>query len=58
MLKLAKERAEALKSAKFDKVKEIEKKMTDEKNKNYDSLRTPNSFYCTFANDVSIFKAL
>lgn len=55
---MAHERAEALKGAKFEKAKEIEKEMTEEKNKNYDSLRTPNSFYCTFTNDVSIYRAL
>ena len=48
MLKLLKRRANALRKVKFEKVRKIEAKMDELKDRKFEKLRTPNSFYCTF----------
>ena len=48
MLKLLSKRAEALGQAKFEKVQKLEVQMDKLKSEQFDDLRTPNTFYCTF----------
>ena len=48
MLLLLKQRYDLLCKAKFDDVVEIERKLTEVKNENFEQLIVPNTFYCTF----------
>lgn len=54
MLKMLKKRASYLSSAKFDKARAIEHKMTELKNENYDEFVKPIYFYCTFMEDLGM----
>ena len=58
MLKLLETRAAALKSSKFDIAKEIEFKLTEEKDMNYDKVTRPNGFFCTFRHEIGYQKAI
>ena len=51
-------RAAALKASKFDIAKEAEKRITEEKNKNFDKIVRPNSFFCTFRHEFGQHKAI
>lgn len=48
MLKLLQKRYKYLCSAKFEQAEGVEKQMTELKNKDYDKLIVPNTFFCTF----------
>lgn len=48
MLNRLQKRADALKSAKYEKAKEIQQEMTEYKNKHFDELTEPKYFFCTF----------
>jgi len=52
------DRALALEVKKFDKVREIQDKMTQYKNEHLDELTTPKMFYCTFHHEYAYHKAL
>ena len=60
MMKFLEERANALKSGKFEKANEVEVKMTEYKNKegNLEHLTQPKLFYCTFHMEYAYSKAL
>ena len=58
MLHLLERRAEALKEAKFKSVAKIENKLTREKNRAFESLIRPNTFYCTFKHAIAKSEAL
>ena len=48
MLTLLEKRANALKSAKFEKAAQIEDQLTKQKNKDFDNITRPRLFYVTF----------
>ena len=48
MLKHLHLRAAALKATKFEIAQEAERRLTDEKNRNYEKVTRPNGFFCTF----------
>ena len=48
MLSLLQLRAAALKASKFDIANEAGARLTEEKDRNYDSITRPNGFFCTF----------
>ena len=58
ILKLLNLRAAALKASKFDLAKETERKITEEKNRSYDRIVRPNSFFCTFRHERGQHKAI
>ena len=58
ILKLLTQRAAALKASKFKIARDFEKKITEEKNKNFDRIVRPNSFFCTFRHEVGQHKAI
>ena len=58
MLDLLSLRAAALKSTKFDIVDEVNKKLTEEKNNNYEKLIRPNGFFCTFRYETGYHTAI
>lgn len=51
-------RAQALMKGQFDKANEIENKMTEHKNKNFDALVCPKLFFCTFLHEETYAKAM
>ena len=57
ILKLLEKRAFYLRSANFKMVKQTEEEMTEEKNKNFEKLMRPNTYYCTFENETAVLKA-
>ena len=58
ILNLLTMRAAALKANKFDVAKEFDRKITEEKNKNFDKIVRPNSFFCTFRHETGQHKAI
>ena len=58
ILELLTLRATALKASKFDVARNLDKRITEEKNKNFDKIVRPNSFFCTFRHEIAQHKAL
>ena len=52
MLELLKMRAAALRASKFQVAEEIDRRLTEEKNKSFDRLVRPNHFFCTFRHET------
>ena len=45
-------RAAALKASKFEAAEQISRRLTEEKNRSFDRLVRPNSFFCTFRHET------
>ena len=58
MLSMLEARGTALKAMKFEKAEEIQQKMTNYKNENFESITTPKAFYCTFHSEYAYTTAL
>ena len=58
MLELLLLRAKALKESEFEHAARCENLMTEEKNKNFDKIVRPNSFFCTFRHEIGQHTAL
>ena len=52
MLELLNLRAAALKASKFEAAEQISRRLTEEKNRSFDRLVRPNSFFCTFRHET------
>ena len=51
-------RAAALKASKFEAAEEIDRRLTEEKNKSFDRLVRPNHFFCTFRHETGQHRTL
>ena len=58
LLRLLEQRANFLKAAKFDEANEVEEKLTQLKNENFEKFMRPNTFYVTFKYEDTLIKAL